>query len=262
MGLGVKRKISSWMRSVRERKRRLVKWLNPHLEFIFKGKKVTDFKAVPIVINNFNRLAMMRRLIDSLTSRGYNNIYIIDNGSDYPPLLEWYKSCGYPVFFLNRNVGHLAVWETGIYKQFTDSFFVYTDSDVEICEDCPDDFMEKFINLLQKHPSALKAGFSLRIDDLPACFDKREEVVSWEGQFWKKKIEDDAYDALIDTTFAVYKPFFKGEYIDPTCLCIRTAPPYSSRHLPWYVDSACKSEEEKYYLSKIKTDTHWSQQAK
>ena len=77
------------------------------------------------------------------------NLYIIDNQSTYPPLLEYYTRLPYPVYMLNKNVGHLSLWETGIFKQFKDSYYAYTDSDLEILPNCPDDFIEKFILLLQ-----------------------------------------------------------------------------------------------------------------
>lgn len=245
---------------MKKEKESIKKWLYPELRFrLGLHRKKIDFRKVPVVINNINRLSMMKRLIESLEIRGYSNIYIIDNGSTFPPLLDWYRTCSYPVFFLNRNVGHLAVWETGIYKMFTDSYFAYTDSDVEIHPDCPDDFMERFINLLKKYPKALKAGFSICINDLPDCFDNKRQVVSWESQFWQEELEKGAFKAPIDTTFAVYKPFFKGEIIDFKGTYIRTDFPYSIRHLPWYADSGNLSEEDRYYLTHIKTSTHWSE---
>ena len=58
-----------------------------------------DVKNIPIIINNRNRLTYMKMLISSLEKRGYNNIYIIDNDSTYPPLLDYYsKEFIYPVF--------------------------------------------------------------------------------------------------------------------------------------------------------------------
>ena len=179
---------------------------------------------------------MLTKLIHSLENRGYHNLYIIDNQSTYPPLLEYYTRLPYPVYMLNKNVGHLSLWETGIFKQFKDSYYAYTDSDLEILPNCPDDFIEKFILLLQKYPKALKAGFSICIDDLPDHYKLKEK------------------------TFAVYKPYFIGEPIDPDCFCIRTGYPYSVRHLPWYMNSAKPTEEELYYLEHIKTLTHWSKQ--
>lgn len=47
--------------------------------------KPTSYKNIPIIINNFNRLTCLQRLIASLEVRGYHNIYIIDNNSTYPP---------------------------------------------------------------------------------------------------------------------------------------------------------------------------------
>ena len=245
---------------------KFLKWFKPTLKQFFCPVKIgTDgsYKSVPIIINNCNRLTMMRKFIASLESRGYRNIYIIDNASTYPPLLEWYShECPYPVFLMHENLGHLAFWKSGIYKMFQDTYYAYTDSDLELQEDCPDDFMEKFIDLLRRHPSALKAGFSLRIDDLPDTFRLKEEVKTHESQFWRpeKEIEPGVFDAPIDTTFAVYKPYFVGEIVEFKNKYFRTAPPYSARHLPWYIDSSDLSDEEKYYVTHIKTMTHWAEQ--
>lgn len=240
--------------------KRLLKWGIPELKGRCYGIQKMDYKNTPIVINNFNRIHTLLKLICGLQSRGYNNIYIIDNQSTYPPLLDYYKECPYPVYMLNKNVGHLAIWESGIYKQFTDSYFAYTDSDLEILPDCPDNFMEKFILLLKKYPKALKVGFSICTDDLPDCYSLKHQVQEWENQFWKNEIETNVFKAPIDTTFAVYKPYFKGEIIDFQHLYLRTGLPYSVRHLPWYIDSNNPTEEEKYYLNHLKTSTHWSEQ--
>ena len=242
----------------------LKKWLVPEIEYRmgFRSGGAIDYKHVPVVINNFNRLTMLLKLIDSLETRGYDNLYIIDNASSYPPLMDWYRHCKYPVFMLNRNVGHLAVWETGLYKMFTDTYFVYTDADMEISPECPDDFMEYFIRLLRRYPKALKCGFAIRIDDLPDSFDNKQQVIEWESQFWEHELEPDVYNAPIDTTFAVYKPFFKGETVDFNDLYIRSGFPYTIRHLPWYADSRNLSDEDRYYLSHIKTSTHWSEKEK
>ena len=58
------------------------------------------------------------------------------------------------------------------------------------------------------------------------------------------------FKAPIDTTFAVYKPYFKGEFIDIQQLYLRTGFPYSVRHLPWYVDNNNLTEEELTGLNK------------
>ncbi len=237
------------------------RWLLPHVKSLFSSDdlKVKDFFSVPIIINNFNRFDKLLRLIDSLESRGYHNIWIVDNGSTYPPLLEWYSHCPYHLIFLNENVGHISIFQLGLYKAFYNSYYAYTDSDLEIDPACPADFMEKFIGLLKKYPKAVKAGFSLRIDDLPSCYANKNEVVEWERQFWRKEVEKGVYKAPIDTTFAVYRPHFVGGAVDFKDLHLRVAPPYSMRHLPWYMDSSNPTDEDRYYLSKVKTSTFWSE---
>ena len=201
----------------------------------------------------------MKRLIDSLTARGYHNIYIIDNDSTYPPLLDYYKECPYKVFRLDKNIGYLAIWKTDIYKQFWKSYYVYTDSDMEIDEGCPDSFMQKFIYILEKYPWSQKAGFGLRIDDLPDWYHNKESVILHESRFWENAVEEGIYQAEIDTTFALYRPYSGGK-ADRYQKTYRSGFPYVIRHLPWYADSSSLSAEDEYYINTITQSTHWSGQ--
>lgn len=227
----------------------------------FHAERVPDFKRIPIIINNFNRLDYPLRLIESLTRRGYTNIWIIDNHSTYPPLLKWYEECPYNVIRLKENVGYLAFIETEIHRMFADRYYVYTDPDVVPSEECPDDFLEYFYKLLQRYPEAVKVGFGLKIDDLPDCFANKKHVIDWESRFWTKPLAPDVYDADIDTTFALHRPNApigaggRG-------LRIRTGGVYTARHLPWYVDTVAPSEEELYYQNTCKTSSHWTARAK
>lgn len=230
------------------------------LRYSIGGVGTTDPKTVPIVINNFNRLTFLQKLIGSLECRGYSNIYIIDNASTYPPLLDYYDRCPYKVFRLEKNIGYLSIWETGIYDMFKKSFYVYTDSDMQIDESCPDDFMARFINVMQEHPMAQKVGFGLRIDDLPDHFKNKDNVLMHEARFWERPVADNLYAAEIDTTFALYRPYCKGK-ADRYQETYRTGGRYVIRHLPWYVDSSSMTEEEQYYINSITKSTHWSQQA-
>ena len=240
------------------------RWFIPEIKKFFNRKqaKVRDYKRVPIIINNFNRYDKFLALIAGLEKRGYKNIWIIDNDSTYPLLLEWYRACPYRVIFLHENIGHISIFQTGLVKVFCNSYYAYTDADLEISEECPDDFMERFITLLKKHPKAVKAGFSLRLDDLPDHYEKKQEVIDWESQFWKDEVEPGVFKAPIDTTFAVYKPWFKGGIVDFNDLHFRVGPPYTMRHLPWYMDSKNPTEEDLFYFSKISTSTHWSEKEK
>ena len=57
--------------------------------------KDEDYQQIPIFINSRDRLICLQRLIDWLQNAGYRNIYILDNDSTYPKLLNYYlKSRG------------------------------------------------------------------------------------------------------------------------------------------------------------------------
>ena len=71
--------------------------------------KITNAKQIPIIINNRNRYEYLIQLIASLEKRGYTNIYIIDNDSSYPPLLDYYNNCKYEIFRLGENVGLITI---------------------------------------------------------------------------------------------------------------------------------------------------------
>ncbi|WP_225000040.1 glycosyltransferase [Cesiribacter sp. SM1] len=229
--------------------------------FAFRAYKAAHQKscfAIPIIINNRNHLTYLKRLICSLEKRGYRNIFIIDNASSYPPLLEYYRHIPYKTFFLKENVGYCALWDTPIFEQFRDQYYVYTDSDLELVEECPDDFMLAMHYMLsrRRYNRVGKVGLSLLINDLPAQYEKRQEVIDWEGQFWKQKVERLAFSAPVDTTFALYRPNCFG----PASMvpALRMNYPYSVRHLPWYENTIDLNEEQQYYYRHARAPSHWS----
>lgn len=225
----------------------------------FRYKKEKDLNPynIPIIINNFNRLSYLKLLIESLEKRGYHNIYIIDNKSSYPPLIEFYNKCNYPIFRLENNIGFKALWKSGIYNKFKHSYYVYTDSDMQIDDCCPNDFMAKFINILETYPTCYKVGFGLKLEDIPSCFIMKENVLKQEKRFWSKEIAPNLFDATIDTTFALYRPYTKGP-ANSFKFNIRTGFPYLIKHLPWYVDSNNLSQEDIYYSKNATQSTFWT----
>lgn len=229
---------------------------------LIRPSQINDYKQIPIIINNFNRLDSLKKLIDSLEKRGYTNVYIIDNLSTFPPLLEYYKTCRYTVFRLDQNIGMTALWSSGIYRRFRNDFFVYTDSDVVPIEECPDDFLLFFLNTLKKYKLAQKVGFSLKIDDLPDCYAMKEDVIFWEKHFFDRKRDDFLYWAPIDTTFALYRPYGKRKHANYNIEMYRTAFPYMARHLPWYIDSENPDDENQYYMKQTLIKTSWSKKSK
>lgn len=226
------------------------------LECVYPSN-IREAYSIPILINNFNRKETLIRLISSLEKRGYTNIYIIDNASTYPPLLEYYRKCRYRVFILKNNLGFKALWKSELRKEFCKDYYIYTDSDVVLREDCPDDVIHHLFSLLKKYKYASKIGLSLRIDNLPDCYSHKGEVIEWESKFFLNKNSDNLYRAPIDTTFALYRPR-TGLNRSRFAEVYRTDAPYQLEHLPWYLDSSNLTEEEKYYKESCTQKTVWS----
>lgn len=223
------------------------------------SKQIKEVKQIPIIINNFNQYDYLLILLEGLEKRGYRNIHILDNASTYPPLLNYYRDCPYNVYKLNENYGYLGLWKSGLYKLFENQYFVYTDPDLRIIDECPDDFLQYFYDLLQKYPLSTKVGFSLRLSDIPMHYDKRDEVIKWESQYWMNQKEENVFMANIDTTFALYRPYTRGGaslYGNH----LRVGEPYTMQHLPWYVDKKKLSENVRYYIDACKSHTHWASQ--
>ena len=219
-----------------------------------------DIHQIPIIINNYNRLTTLQQLIDSLKSRGYHNIYILDNKSTYPPLLDWYQSAPCEVIYLPANLGFKALWKhKPTRKRFCKDFYIYTDSDIVLDGSCPDDLIQKMYHLMvHKYLYAFKIGPSLRIDDLPDHYARKEEVIKWESRFFKRYlVEDNLYRAPIDTTFALYRPHIglsRRSYLES----YRMGSPYVVKHLPWYENTASLTDEERYYKDHCVHVTAWS----
>lgn len=199
----------------------------------------------PVIITVRDRLSPLLLLLEWLERVEQHEIWLCDNDSTYPPMVDFLASTDHRVVRNSRNLGHRAPWLSGLAAELgADRPFVVTDPDVVPCETCPEDAVEYFAETLRLHASIDKVGFSLRTDDLPAHFAHRESVVSWERQFRDNEFAPGFHFAPIDTTFAVYRPGFGHQ----NARSLRSQPPYEARHLPWYEDSANPTEEQVYYV--------------
>ncbi len=231
-------------------------------EFISPPANI-PYHEIPIIINNFNRLEYLKILLDGLEKRNYTNIYILDNQSTYPPLLDFYKATKHHVIFLEKNYGFRALWKSKLYKKFTGNYFVYTDSDLEIIDDCPENFLEIFRNKLTNDKMCSKVGFSLKIDDLPDHYNQKQTVIAWEKKFYSKpSLDKKYYKAPIDTTLALYRPYSFKHIRSEHSKIYRAAAPFQVKHLPWYIDDNNLSEENQYYISTSNQQSTWFQHLK
>ena len=209
----------------------------------------------PIIINVRDRLSPLLLLLEWLESVGQREIWLCDNASTYPPMIEFLNTTPHRVVFTKFNLGKRAPWLSGLVPEVGNGrYFVVTDPDVVPTEDCPTDALQFFKRSLQEHPEINKIGFSLKLDDLPDTFVHKQNVIEWESQFWTIPAFNEFYRAPIDTTFAMYPP---GLGHGPHHL--RSAPPYEARHLPWYQNSARPTEEDTYYATHADSQiTNWN----
>ncbi|MFZ7107608.1 MAG: glycosyltransferase family 2 protein [Candidatus Pollutiaquabacter aromativorans] len=208
-----------------------------------------DYRDIPVIINSFNTLNYLERLVAWLESAGMRKIILLDNGSTYPPLLEYYHKTRHQVIYLRENLGHRALWKSRKLHYLLKSYYVYTDPDVVPDNLCPDDVVGYMYRQLHGQFAIDKLGLSLRIDDLPDHFERKQEVIRWESSYWQVRNSLGHYIAKVDTTFALYAPYATG---GGECKAWRTSPPYTARHLPWYEDSANPTTERIYYQQVMK----------
>ena len=237
---------------------RCIQWRYDLLNYHFRYNKQPSlgFRNVPVIINSYNRLTYLLELLSWLQRAGMSNIYILDNASTYPPLLSFYERTRYRIVRLGYNAGAFAFWSTALYAMIRTDFYIYTDPDVMPTEDCPLDCIEYFLAQLRSHKCYIKIGFGLKIDDLPNCYNGKQDVIDHEREFWSAEISPGIFSAPVDTTFALYRPYCRGGWWVPA---LRTGAPYLARHLPWYADSKNETEEDRYYrLSCRTTECSWS----
>ncbi len=232
-------------------------WKN-YLLWKNKGLK-SNYKTayeIPIIINNRNRYTFLKQMIDRLEQMGYRNIKIIDNNSNYQPLLEYYNQIPYKIYRLKENVGFLSLWKTNIYKEYQNDYFVYSDSDVVPSPTCPNDFLQQFYDRMQLDKEVMKIGLGLKINDLPDFFQNKQQVIDWESQYFENTVDKSYYLANVDTTFALYRPYMSGGA--SRLKMYRSKAPMDALHMPWYNDSSNLNEEELFYIENAKTSTHWT----
>lgn len=238
------------------------KRLNPIIRIINKTVRIQkkDPLLIPIIIINYNRLSDLKILVNFLKGRNHKNIVIVDNNSTYSPLLEYYDTIKDEVTLemMPENYGHLVFWKNQqLCKKYSRGYHIITDSDIIPNDNLPSNYLNKLIDVLDKHKQVSKVGFALRIDDIPDYYALKQTVLDWEMQFWENKIADDMYENSIDTTFALYPPYYKYKRLEFFYRGIRIAGDFTAQHRGWYIDPQNLSEEELFYFKSANNSSSW-----
>ena len=204
----------------------------------------------------YNLLTPLRQLVADLRRfDGVDGITIIDHDSSYPPLLEWYETCGCKVIHGKNDRG-----SKGAFRHVDNSdWHVVTDCDLDMST-VPTDALVQLRAVLEDHPKITKAGLSLELGDLPRT-PMCDLVRTWELNFWTERFPEDSrfWVADIDTTLAVYRPKATWGGYGPA---LRFDRPYTARHTPWYWDLEHLTDEQRHYLSQTIRGTWWTGKVK
>lgn len=212
-----------------------------------------NIQDIPLIIPNYNQLTYLRNLINWWKWYYPNNpVYVIDNGSTYKPLLDYYKTIDFVTEVrVNDFVGNL--------RRFLDEkrfpYYCISDPDIMPHPATPFNFLEIFKSIIDA--GYHHVGFDLITNDLPewnpkagwiagdeAALHHREQRFEYEGKVYT------GFKAPIDTTFALYCRHNGGwsapmpsEHWDNS---IRL---FNAHHLTWYLDKNHLNDEMKHYFS-------------
>lgn len=231
-------------------------------------------KTIPVFINSFNQPTYLKNIVEKLILEKFCNINILDNNSSYPEIVNYYKYITQEykkvsVYYYNANMGPRYFHLSGLYKILGDVPHVYTDPDLDF-EYLAVDFLSQLVDLTEAYKVA-KVGCALEI---PSESEIRSELTftpphkggesfgikDWELQFWENPIENDVYNAPIDTTFHLFNPkyFFPADLSSAYLSGIRVAKKgFLVKHMPWYKNDKVSEVEKDFYLKTGREHNSW-----
>lgn len=214
---------------------------------------------IPIIINNFNWLSTTKKLVEDLIRLGYTDIHILDNGSTYPPLMDWYGQIENGLYknvtmhlIMRGNLGPRALWDSGYINNFQHlDWIAYTDSDIELNPNTPENFIEELINISSTTIGYNKVGLALSLEDLDLNNNYQNKIYHWETKFWNCPClsiigKNIVFEADIDTTFSIIQPQSPFDY-----KALRVSGDFTAKHKPWQADFDNMTEEEAYIMERL-----------
>ena len=213
-------------------------------------------KNITCVIIGFNQPTYIKQMVKQIELYT-NDIVIIDNNSDFKPLLDYYNNeYKYTLLRIKTNLGH-KVYEKSFMDKIVGDVFILTDPDLEFNKKLPNNFIESMVNI-SNYYQAEKVGFALLYDAPDIRTDVKafgKSIKDWEKQYWTYKFyyqEYEIWSAAIDTTFCLVNKQNKGGHY-------RIAGDYLCKHLPWHVGfekQIPKDEFENYLRNNVSTN-YW-----
>ena len=213
---------------------------------------------MPIVIIGFNQYTYISKMVKQL-EKLTNDIIIIDNKSDYKPLLEYYeKDYKYSLLKMDKNFGH-KVYETSFIISLLGNMYIITDPDLKFNDKLPANCIHEMVKVSNDYKAG-RVGFALLVntDDIrPGLSYAGMPLKQWEARFWVNRIQHptlELYSAPIDTTFCLLNMKHNNNG-----LSIRVAGDYVCKHLPWHHNYYLELLDDEYdhYLLNNRSTNFW-----
>lgn len=191
---------------------------------------------IPIVIIAYNNFFFVRKYIEQCR-RLSTKILILDNKSEYQPLLDFYKSLKHDsqveVMLLDKNYGHKVYL---IFKNFLPDTYVLSDPDLQLNPNMPNNAIDILYDI-SEHYKYAKVGLALDISDhhlfIKGGFGEfvyNDEIKFYQNKEMYKNYE--IYFAKIDTTFVLINRKYANNFSSKDG--IRVGGNFMAKHLPWY----------------------------
>jgi hypothetical protein len=242
----------------------------------------TTHPPVTAVIITRDRVSYAQQCLRAMIhSSGIGDVFLVDHGSTYGPMLEWLGGIGgHPIRYDQGDDGGIKAsgrvhvhWLSNQHPRdlwTPDNVlakiirpgqrFIVTDHDVVVPYEAP--WVNTLHALLDERPDVVKAGLQLAIDDLPPELPATAHILEWEANYrppratWK--IPDTFgspgwVEADVDTTVALYRglePFALGPALRTVGRGVQ------ARHLPWYEDMDHPTPEQWWYAQRAAYG-HW-----
>ncbi len=215
--------------------------------------------TVPVLIPCFNNPSYAAAMLAQLQSLGFTDITFVDNASSSAPMHDWLDQTarrGIRVERLTKNLGPRKSVFTRERLENLPQWFCVTDPDLEFNPALPKDFLQIMADAITKHGIA-KAGFALDIGNREGLRQDKFDIEGnsyhiweWEKQFWNTPLDltasdDTVFEALTDTTFALYDltKFRKKDKMR----ALRIGGRFTAKHLPWLTQPSLDEDEATLY---------------
>lgn len=202
---------------------------------------------IPCYLTVYEQVTWLKEMVVQCERLGLCPI-LLDNGSSYPPLARYLRTCKYQVIRVGSNAGCYGFWHSHRQNELN-GYYIVSDSDLDL-NGVPDDAVQKLIEAFELNTDVTKAALSLEINDIPQTYEFYHLILKWENSYWVSPRPGNCFFANTGATFALYHTKRNHLVASDFYKAVRLDKPYTARHLPWYLDLKALNEEMLQYHKK------------